>query len=190
MKLLRSVIDIPEHELDYALAEYYRNHKGIELGKIKYKINKSAGLIYGIKAEVLDNLKIKNDVSVDDNNSTLEKENKILLKAINDIYEIADSFEWHYNNENTPQGYIYKKTYETLKEVNKLSSYKYFADQIAKNDLINNSVCIKTPLGIEKITNITNTQDGQLVFVSNISPDENNPIEIIKRGKLVRYRYL
>lgn len=55
MKLLRSRIDIPVHELDYALAEYYRKHKDLELGKIKYKINKSAGLIYNIQAEILKN---------------------------------------------------------------------------------------------------------------------------------------
>jgi hypothetical protein len=46
-------VEISEREIDHALAEYYKTHKGLSLGKIKYQVNKSTGRIIGAKAKIL-----------------------------------------------------------------------------------------------------------------------------------------
>lgn len=45
-------ITISEREIDYALAEYFKKHKNIQLGKIEYKVNKSTGRVINAKAEI------------------------------------------------------------------------------------------------------------------------------------------
>jgi hypothetical protein len=46
-------IDLLEVDIDQALYYYYLNVKGIELGRIKYEVNKSTGKLIGAKANIL-----------------------------------------------------------------------------------------------------------------------------------------
>lgn len=50
--LFKKKLDLSERDIDYALYFYCLNVKGIELGKIKYEINKSTGRLIGAKAEI------------------------------------------------------------------------------------------------------------------------------------------
>lgn len=52
----------------------------------------------------------------ENNKTDIQKENEILLNTIRSIFNITDSFEWHYKPRNTPEYHIWEKAWSILKE--------------------------------------------------------------------------
>jgi len=74
------------------------------------------------------------------------------------------------------------------KAKNRGGKIMYIGDKVALDNLRNRSICVRIDKGIRNITNEYDLAVENLVYVENIATVEQDEIDIITKGSMVRYR--